>query len=141
MINILSQPQPALIGLAVSAFYARHFWESAEFSVLLRRKPNHVFLLHCPPDGFLCGFCPGRMLFSGAQLLSAGGSPRPSVAEHQLSCSSESAFGTLLLKLRTLESICQLLHLVTIIPQDLKEWYVLVDCLKQTMVILFTSWK
>jgi len=80
IINILSQPQPALIGRTVSVFYARHFWESAEFSVLLRRKPNHVFLLHCPPDGFLCGFCPGRMLFSRAQLLSAGEFPRPSEA-------------------------------------------------------------
>ena len=58
------------------------------------------------------------------------GFPRPSEVAHSPSYSSESAFGTLLLKLRISESTCQLLHLMKIIPKDVKEWYVLVDCLK-----------
>ena len=48
IINILSQPQPALPGLTVSAFSARHFWESAEFfSVLLQKNTLLFSALSC----------------------------------------------------------------------------------------------
>lgn len=117
IINILSQPQPALTALTMFASYCRYFWKSAEFySLLLRRKPDSVFLLHCP-DGFLCGSVQRGTAVVCSAFPEACRSR--ALAVSQLWVSLWHTGGKE--KLRISENTCQLLHHMILIPKDLKE--------------------